>query len=313
MSVANGVAKLKTNTQYPASGPPCAARLSPRPSPPALEEHWLDSSGERAAKLVISPEMAAWLLAERNPRNRRLSSGLVERLTGVLKKGRWQVNGETLIFDWDGNLLNGQHRLTACVKAGTAITTWIIFGIDPEAFTTMDRGKSRNNSDDLGLLGESNTRLLSAVITMIWRDERGAGNGVRSSALYPSPEEALDVLSRHPDLRIVARKMGAKSHLGKLIQARLSAYCFYQFSRIDPQAAERFFEDLSTGVGLEKGDPALMLRNRLINDRASKSRLVPEEVLALVIKAWNARRTGRKVNLLVGWRAAQGEPFPTIR
>jgi hypothetical protein len=56
----------------------------------------------------------------------------------------------------------------------------------------------------------------------------------------------------------------------------------------------------------------LLLRNRLIENKTAKTRLKMDEVIALVTKAWNIRRSGRRVRNL-SWRGTgpTAEPFPT--
>lgn len=304
---------MKTTAQYPltisAAAPAGPAKAK---TPVPLEEHWLESSAERAAKMTISPEMAAWVLAERHPRNRRLISGLVDRLAGALTRGEWAANGETIIFDRDGNLRNGQHRLTACVATGIPLVTWVVFGVDPAAFATMDRGGVRKLPDDLSIREEKNVHVLASVIAMAWREERG---DVCNFSLHPSPAQAQDVLERNPALRGATDWVSARG-MGTLLHPRLAAYCFWRFVALDAAAAVRFFEDLKSGAALEKGDPVLLLRNRLQDNKGAKAKLKAEEMLALAIKAWNYRRAGRRVATLrwIGQDTERykAEAFPTI-
>jgi hypothetical protein len=69
------------------------------------------STGHLTVKLeTITPEQAAiWLT--RNRRNRPIRRTRVARYADAMRRGHWRVNGEAVIFDSEGNLLNGQHRL----------------------------------------------------------------------------------------------------------------------------------------------------------------------------------------------------------
>lgn len=299
---------LKTTPQHPV----LAAKIKGRQAPTPLEDHWFDSSAERFAKMVISPEMAASILSERNLRNRPVSRALVERLVRALTEGRWMFNGETIIFDWDGVLANGQHRLTACVETGIPIVSLVAFGMDPACFPTIDRNRSRKTADDLSILKEKNTSALSATIAMVWREEQG---DIRRLSIQPTSEEAQDVLVRHPGIRDAVNWVVAKNVV-RVIHPRLAGYCFFRFAELDADAAMTFFQDLQSGAGLQRGDPVLLLRNRLLDNKGAKSQLKVDEVLALTIKAWNGRRAGRPVFVL-SWKEARadgtkGEPFPTI-
>src|SRR5213078_4187412 len=90
-------------------------------------------------------------------------------------------------------------------------------------------------------------------------------------------------------------------HLGRI---GLWSIIMTLFLRLDPGQAEQFTEHLTTGAGLHRGHPLLMLRNRLLgSQRDQYSTLSGREALvAIAIKAWNAWRDGRSLPSL-SWRA----------
>lgn len=58
----------------------------------------------------ITPDMAEkWL--GRNPRNRHVRQRDVVRYAQSMLAGEWLVTGEAIKFSFDGNLIDGQHRL----------------------------------------------------------------------------------------------------------------------------------------------------------------------------------------------------------
>ena len=81
----------------------------------------------------------------------------------------------------------------------------------------------------------------------------------------------------------------------------------------DAQQAAQFAEDLTTGAGLHRGHPVLMLRNRLLgSQRDQYSTLSGREALvAIAIKVWNAWQEGKTLQTLA-WRGEgrRAEPFP---
>ena len=103
------------------------------------------------ARIVeITPEIASELL-KRNHSNRRLSNRTVRELASAIKRGEYQLNGEAIKLDTEGNLLDGQHRLTAVVQSDRPIRSYMICGLAHEVFKTIDTGKRRNNADTLSL------------------------------------------------------------------------------------------------------------------------------------------------------------------
>ena len=75
---------------------------------------------------TITPEYAKELL-DYNKKNRSLSKATVDRYAEDMRKDNWQQNGEAIKIDWDGNLIDGQHRLAACVKSGVSFDKLLFF------------------------------------------------------------------------------------------------------------------------------------------------------------------------------------------
>src|SRR3989304_7875560 len=105
---------------------------------------------------TITPEIAHQMLAT-NKFNRKLSQARVDWLARQIANRKWMINGEPIILDVDGNLINGQHRLHACIKANLSIQTMVTRGIERMAMRTIDTGGSRTASDWFSMNGEKNT------------------------------------------------------------------------------------------------------------------------------------------------------------
>lgn len=79
-----------------------------------------------AEVLDITPEIAARLL-QKNPHNRKITSGGVKKWAESMMAQRWKV-AQPILIDRNGNLLDGQHRLTAVIKTGMTIKMLVIRG-----------------------------------------------------------------------------------------------------------------------------------------------------------------------------------------
>ncbi len=112
----------------------------------------------------ITPELAREILEKYNKGNRPLKKDHVKKLASSLKNNEWMLNGEAIAFSKSGDLLDGQHRLTACVSSGKAFKTIVIKGIEgDDAFGTLDIGKSRTVTDLMSLQGLPKAPLFSAI------------------------------------------------------------------------------------------------------------------------------------------------------
>ena len=260
---------------------------------------------------VVTPEKAAeWLVG--NTHNRRQKATAIEKYAEDMAAGRWDLNGESLKFNGDGRLLDGQNRLLAVVQSRATIRSVVVRGVSAAAQDTMDVGVSRRLSDVLQLRGEVNTIDLSSGIVTLWRWTQDPADSSFTGG--PSIHQALAFLEEHPGLRHsvneaekVRKAIGLRGSIGIALH--------YITSSIDATDAEGFWGRLVSGTELTNDDPILLLRNALLADRSAAGlkgqRMSRAKTWALCVKSWNAYREGAKVKLLV-WRpgGARPEAFP---
>jgi hypothetical protein len=262
-------------------------------------------------RMLVTPDMAKHWLETTNIRNRPLSEMHWMKLWLDIAEGRWRYNGEPISFGSNGALLNGQHRLKACAEGDTPIDTDVIFGLDPEAMSTIDIGKVRTAANIAHLDGIQNAVVACAAAHLILLHENGGIQQLGNKQVEPSKtkvNERVRTDHRIPDIAGRAAGMGRG-----LASPRVMAFCYYLFSTQNPELAELFFDRLASGAGLSKYDPVYQLRERLRTNSAGKAKLPLLEIVALFFKAWGAYRNGRLVKCL-RWNngGANPEKFPEI-
>ena len=114
---------------------------------------------------TISVEDAKRIL-QHNGINRKISDDRVKCYAKDLKEGNWQLNGEPIVIDENGDLKNGQHRLSAVIYANTPMTTVVIRG-QSESVSVYDRGRNRSVSDCLVMDGMDKTLANSVNVGVI--------------------------------------------------------------------------------------------------------------------------------------------------
>lgn len=253
---------------------------------------------------TITPERAAAIMETMNTRNRPLSDKHARNLAKEMTLGRWKLNGDAIRFN--GNvLIDGQHRLQACIYAGVPFESLVIYDLDGDIFDTIDAGKRRGPGDILAIKGEINTRSLAAALVVV--DKYLTGR-VGKTVHYANVEiEAL--LQKHPEVRLAVNAAGKIRKKLPLSPSILAGY-YYLFRKIDADLCELFFDQLMRGSGLEEDQAVYLLRERILSDQISKAKLSPYTWEALLIKAWNFTRAGAKVRVL---KLAENEQFPVIR
>lgn len=239
---------------------------------------------------TVTPEQAeAWL--GRNKRNRHIRQSLVQQYARDMKDGNWPYTGDAIRFDTDGNLLDGQHRLKAIVEAGVPLDIEVIRGLAPETQNVMDTGAKRTYGDMLALHGYTAPGVLAAAARIALRVENGLILGNR---FKPTQGEILRFIEANPDLT-ESTTIGVK--YGRRADARPSvwAYCHFILAQIDREKADAFMIGAATKVGLEEGDPRLVLALRLADLRRAGVRVSDADSLSLIYRAWNAWREDRKM------------------
>lgn len=265
---------------------------------------------EYAIRTAITPAMAAKYIEMNRLPNRHLKHIHIRILAREMQAGRWQCNGEPLIFDPEGNILDGQHRLHAIVLSGMTIESYLVHGISPGVMPTLDRGSLRSIGDVLGMRGESNRTQLGAALTWLWSYGNGGLQTYHNPVTRPTTGELEAVLAQHPTVRASC----APANLCRaLLIPGLATALHYLFCQKDAAMAETFFVTLASGEHLSKSDGRYQLRERLMRNRLDKRKLPAVDIAALTIKAWNAQRGGTEVRAL-RWRREGDAPeaFPEI-
>ena len=249
-----------------------------------------------AQVVEITPELAReWL--EMNGKNRPINQAHVERLAEEMKGGRWKLNGDTICLN-GSSLIDGQHRLSAIVKAGVSVKTLVVTGIDSDTFATKDIGRRRGAADVLSILGEVNTNVLAGALLLVHRYDNGSLLNTKLFRGGSSPTKIAELLEAYPDIRESVRVTYA---VRNMVASSVIAAAHFITARIDRESADLMLRDLRDGAGLNYGDPVLLLRNRYLSNENSKGKLGRVYILALYIKAWNGRRRGLPVKNL-RWR-----------
>src|SRR5881275_2926526 len=264
--------------------------------------------------MTISPELAQeWL--DRGGTNRKITRRRIDAMTAAILRGEWRLTGEAIKLDDDGRVRDGQNRLHAIVEAGIPVRSVVARGVSEDAFDVMDTGRSRNAADVLHIHGFPSQNALAAAARGLMLIERYGRvfPSQRDSHLYITPVTTLQYVEEHPEIVDGVRLGDRIYHSG--IQGGIGLWSIITtlFLRLDPKQAEQFAEHLTTGAGLHRGHPLLMLRNRLVgSQRDQYSTLSGREALvAIAIKAWNAWRDGKTLQALA-WRGEgrRAEPFP---
>lgn len=250
---------------------------------------------------TITPERASALL-KLNTNNRPVRKLHTKNLARAMKQGDWVPNGDPIRFNCT-LLLDGQHRLLACVESGCAFKTLIVEGLGAEVMPHIDEGRIvRSPGDYLALQGHKSTVALVAALGLT---DRYYTSRTSEWVVY-STVEVSRLLEKYAEMpRSVNIGMGSPRFSPRSVV--IAAH--YITAQIDRDAADLFISQFKVGDNLDTGDPVFVLREKLMRELGTGIRGRDKQIyhLAYLMKAWNARRKGERVKV---FKLVKGEPFP---
>ncbi len=260
---------------------------------------------------TITPQQATELL-NANTDNRPIRDSRVAELVRTINERRWHLTNDAVAVTGlskskPGRLLNGQHRLFACVEANQPIEVLMLYGADEASFPVLDTGSRRAAGD---LIGGTYHNTVAAVARLIISYERGGISIHGAKGGQPQNDEVLAAAKAHPLIHACCER-----YYGRLLRlTRSGGGVLAGMTVIAEQGgdeAHAFFERVIEGTDLAAGSPEFTLRARLIREAtARRSKKHPSSLyMAMVIKAWNASRTGSSLSVIL---FNEGETFPQV-
>jgi hypothetical protein len=253
-----------------------------------------------APTMSPKPEKWTWQMAEealaKNTLNRNLRDNDVAKYAREMQTGLWGVpeskqgyRGSVmpLVFDWDGNLIDGQHRLTAQVKTKTT-QYWYVARNQPNTVQRqIDQLITRSAADILKFAGYANSAVLQGVARWGWLLEAGLANSGHTKV---ANEEIVDMLIRHPDL-VHSAQMGPYGTSGlfyKLLGPTPIGAAHWWIAQFNDHAeADIWIERLRHMNRERDGSAILALLSRFDSARKGSENISTRTQIAMIVRAWN--------------------------
>ena len=240
---------------------------------------------------TITPADAArWLKC--NHVNRPVRRRHVEFLAREIRDGHWLMNGQGIVISDNEEVLDGQHRLHAIIVAGVAIKTLVIYGIEKNAFKTIDTGAVRTGSDALSLWFPDQKKMITksvgAAVPWCYRLELGF-LGTRDKI---SNTDTVAYVSGHPSMWRCAEVLEGLPRDIRPISLGMGTSLYEMFQRKSVAEADRFMYSFFTGENLALEAPEAIARALLQRNARQLSNYPADIKMQMVVKAWNWRRRG---------------------
>jgi hypothetical protein len=252
--------------------------------------------------LNVDKKLALEMLT-RNKMNRAMNNAKYNEYKLAMNKNEWRMNGETIKFDENGDLIDGQKRLQAFYDSNLeTIQFMIVTGLPRQSvFTTIDRGQNRTAANDFEFIGVQNSTLISTMIRNInlFSKQSYGDRGATSRTMHRN--DMISFYNINPEKMDKMASMAGSYYKksGCLMKPGILAALYYLFCEKSETDADDFFTKFVNGTNLELDSPILQLRNKLYRSKSNpKERLTQSEAVKYFIIAWNKYRKNEKAKVL---------------
>lgn len=248
-------------------------------------------------RIEITPHIAMNWLNQVPEFQRKEDPNQVQKIAYAIRKGEWRENGSTIVFNENGDLIDGQHRLRAIAISGKTVPSLVVTGVskDQTTFDTLGDVKPRKITDFLHC---KNSSMISSVIRLQWHINAknpnwyGSKDGGSASKDFNAPIVDLIRLSRKivPEIEPLAEAFLRSGVCRVMSQGSFGLFLVYYFKqrsiKHEMERVSKYFTQIGDGVGLERTDPAYLVRQKFLQIRSTEA--IPRLVArAIILKGLN--------------------------
>jgi ParB-like chromosome segregation protein Spo0J len=238
-----------------------------------------------AKEETITPLRASKLL-ENCQNVRRIRSEHVALLAQAMRDG-WQNNGATIKMDRNGRVIDGEHRLRACILANVPFQTLIAYGVDN--CSTIDAAmRPRTVVQLMSSRGAKNANVVASIARMalILQETDEFTRVNLTSRGWLGIARLTEYCDKHLDALVKAASLAMQP--GAVTGAPSGAFGLVAYMNPDYHKLAPFLEGVASGEGLQRGSPIYALRERLLGVRRRRARVTFADGCACIFKGWNA-------------------------
>jgi len=248
---------------------------------------------------IITPDMAKDILS-RNSQNRVVNKSLLEFIKTQINTGQFVYNGQSITVSSSGILLDGQHRLHACVETNKDIEVEFIDGVDSSVFGTIDIGRNRTSADVFSINGIEKSKHMASICNLTMtkldldREKRGT-----ISVKY-SPDEILVFFRKHEE--IIVKYYSTISPFRskqKLIPLPRVVAMALILDIEDTRGGMSYIRQILTGVAETESNVPFIIREKLIKNALSvRTSLSPNYIRNMILNSFYTYRQNKIVSKL---------------
>jgi len=251
--------------------------------------------------VTITPRIAKRLLEQTDSKiQRSINLNQIGFLAQEITKGDFCLNGDSIRQDVAGNIIDGQHRLKAVIKAKKAIKTIFVKGLPTENIHTIDiGGKIRSLSDVLEINHQKKYKYsnsIAAAVKFIYAFNKKTYfvNSVKQEKAYLTSTKFLEWIDNNPTITdFVEDTMRLRANGDRMIAPSMFCGLKWILDKYSKDKSDIFFQQLSDGIGVDRENPIFTLRKKILSTKfvgagGNRIRLSSKEIVLIILRTWNA-------------------------
>ena len=235
----------------------------------------------------ITPEIASVYL-QVNTGNRILRKYHVKSIANDIKNGNFEITGQSIVFDSDGKLVDGQHRLSAIIESNCAVNMLVVRGvkvgthnIDVGLKRTMRDVATMFNSNDC-LLKDSNTTSAAILLANIANNKKSKVTNDEAFSLIQKYRDSFEYTYKNIQCKATKTIRGIRT---ASIVAAITV--LHNKLKNDTSNLDRFVSVLVSGfMDSDEDKQVIVLRNWIISRNGSNNYSDRVKVFKAVLLAY---------------------------
>lgn len=248
----------------------------------------------------FTPEQMKEILdrPENHEQQRTISANNVRKLVNEIKAGRYELNAQPIIFDRNGILIDGQHRLTAGYEAEQELEFFVIRGANPKMIRSIDSGRSRTPGDLMKIHNVTNAALVvgTSRLYLTWKTKFDLilkRKYIDKSIMNYHQDEIYEFYVKNKaDVEFACSRYKIKSPIVNATGAQVLSFCFLVLHSKSKAKSYEFFENYESGVFPKEWLPMATVREQILTSSNGKEKLSANNRISLIFGMWNVMYHG---------------------
>lgn len=218
---------------------------------------------QKAAHIIKANKKIVDHLLSLNRNNRSIKKCHLKWILDAIEKKEFVLTGQGIGISVDGDLIDGQHRLTAIREAGyPPVEILVVTGIDPRARIYIDQNAKRSTADMLKIVMDKNITTRMAAVLRFHMNLEEFDNNFLITKKKNNLEEFISQMAQHGEW--IADILSTTKGTGKA-----DAICaiFHYAQKFSYEDAMEFSSEIGTGANLSLNDPALKIREWCLKNK----------------------------------------------